>query len=91
MFNIINENSLKNKKIYNKINLDKYPDIELSDFDKIYISKELNNNLTKQERKIKYLKKYIGDYCFIIKNNGFNNYQIKGIIKIDEQPKFYGR
>lgn len=44
---------------------------------------ELNNNLTKEQRKKKVIKKAIGDYEYIVQNNGFNEYKIIRKVKID--------
>lgn len=56
----------------------------LSKYDMDYLTHELNNNLTAEERKKKYIKKPVGDYIFKIKNNGFNDYEYIGKEPIDE-------
>ncbi len=40
------------------------------------IMHELNNNLTKEQRKKKIIKKAIGNHYYTVKNNGFNEYII---------------
>ena len=45
---------------------------------------ELNTNLTKDERKMKHITRFIGDYVYHIQNNGFNEYKITGKQGIDE-------
>lgn len=45
---------------------------------------ELNNNLTASQRKKKVIRKCIGDYIYIVKHYGFNEYKIIGREKIDD-------
>ena len=44
---------------------------------------ELNTNLTKEQRNKKDITKYIGNFRYTIKNNGFNEYIILKKEKID--------
>lgn len=44
---------------------------------------ELNNNLTKEQRKKKRVTKEIGNYRYTVINKGFNEYKIIGKEKID--------
>lgn len=37
---------------------------------------ELNTNLTKEQRKQGKITKAIGNYVYVVKNNGFNDYEI---------------
>ena len=48
------------------------------------IMHELNNNLTKEQRKKKIIKKAIGDYVYTVVNKGFNEYGILKKENIDE-------
>lgn len=45
---------------------------------------ELNNNLTKEQRKKKRITKAIGNYIYTVINNGFNEYTVVEKAKIDE-------
>ncbi len=44
---------------------------------------ELNNNLSREERKKKIVVRAIGNYRYTVKNNGFNDYEIIRKEKID--------
>ena len=45
---------------------------------KEYFTKEINNNLSDEQKKKKVLIKYIGDWKVIFINNGFDNYIVIG-------------
>lgn len=42
----------------------------------------LNTDLTQEERKERFLKKAIGNYLYVVENNGFDNYRIIGKMKL---------
>ena len=48
------------------------------------IMHELNNNLTKEQRKKKIIKKAIGNYVYVVINRGFNEYDIIRKESIDD-------
>lgn len=63
----------------------KIDDIEdVSNYDKEYLRHELNNNLTKNERKRKVIERPVGDYIFKMKNNGFDDYEFMERKSIDD-------
>lgn len=50
--------------------------VKLSKEEYNHIVHELNNNLTKEQRAKRIVTKYIGNYKYIVRNNGFNDYEI---------------
>lgn len=43
---------------------------------------EINTNLSKEKKQKKMFHQAIGNYIYLVKNNGFANYKILGKIKI---------
>ena len=58
-------------------------EVKLSKEEYARVVSALNTNLTKEEREKKILQRAIGNYNYIIENNGFDNYRIIAKIKID--------
>ena len=61
----------------------KHKTIQVSSSEYAQVMSELNTNLTNEERSHKYIQRAIGDYVYLIEDNGFNNYRIIGRIKLD--------
>ena len=74
------KNNLNNPNLRGKIN---YIDL-MDNAEKEHIRSELNTNLTKQERKRKVIKRPIGNFFYVVKNNGFDNYEFIGRYLIDD-------
>lgn len=49
-----------------------------------HVMSELNTNLSKEQRQQPIVSKAIGDYVYIVENNGFNDYRIIGKYPIGE-------
>ena len=60
----------------------------LSQADQEFIRSELNTNLSKSERKQRFIKRWIGDYEFVIENKGFDDYRIIRMEKINNDKQF---
>jgi len=58
--------------------------VKLAPKEYVKVVHELNNNLSKSQRKKKRIKKIIGDYYYIVINHGFNEYEIIGRKKLNE-------
>ena len=71
---------LKKPNLNGKIN---YID-EMSNAEKARITSEFNTNLTNKERKKKIISRYVGNYYYKAKNNGFNDYKFIGRYLIDD-------
>lgn len=74
-------NSSKSKKSgskYDKIKNKPRKEIQLPKEEYAQVIHELNTNLTKEQKKEKILSRFIGDYRYLIENNGFNEYRIIG-------------
>lgn len=71
---------LKKPNLNGKIN---YID-EMSNAEKARITSEFNTNLTNKERKKKYIKRFVDNYYYKAKNNGFNNYEFLERYLIDD-------
>lgn len=56
--------------------------IKLSRKEYAKVMHNLNTHLSDEEKQKDALQKCIGDYLYIIQNNGFNNYVILGRIKL---------
>ena len=74
------KNNLNNPNLRGKIN---YIDL-MDNAEKEHIRSELNTNLTKQERKRRVIKRPIGNFFYVVKNNGFDNYEFIGRYLIDD-------
>lgn len=89
-FEILKTNKVKDGIITD--NLKKVKAYKSSDFETIILPKqeyahvmsELNTNLSKEQRRQSVVSKAIGNYVYIVENNGFNNYRIIGKYFIDE-------
>lgn len=57
--------------------------VKLSKVEYARVMSELNTHLTKEERKKAIVQRAIGDYNYIIENNGFDNYRVIAKIKLD--------
>lgn len=64
-------------------NVKDYNTVVLSKNEYAHVMSELNTNLSDEQRKKKVITKAIGDFCYTIENNGFNNYRIIGKTPID--------
>lgn len=47
-----------------------------------HVMSEINTNLSKEKKQKKMFHQAIGNYIYLVKNNGFANYKILGKIKI---------
>lgn len=59
-------------------------EIELPTDEYAMVLRELNTNLTAEQRKKRIVRKYIGNYLYTVINNGFNEYKIIGKDSIDD-------
>ena len=57
--------------------------VKLSKVEYARVMSELNTHLTKAERKKAIVQRAIGDYNYIIENNGFDSYRVIAKIKLD--------
>lgn len=55
--------------------------IKVGSWEQRFVTRELNNNLTKEQRKQSIVTKAIGDYVYTVINHEFDNYTI-----IDKKP-----
>lgn len=89
-FEILKTNKVKDGIITD--NLKKVKAYKSSDFETIILPKqeyahvmsELNTNLSKEQRQQSVVSKAIGNYVYIVENNGFDDYRIIGKYFIDE-------
>ncbi len=67
---------VEKSKRSDKIDSSKHKTVELPKDEYARVMHELNTNLTKEQRKEKILRRYIGNHRYIIENKGFNEYRI---------------
>lgn len=70
------EKRLEKSRKRDKIDSSKHPTVKLPKEEYAQVMRELNTNLTKEQKKEKILRRYIGNHRYIIENNGFNEYRI---------------
>ena len=70
-----NKNSVEKSINYDKVKNRQRKPIHLPKEEYAQVMHELNTNLTPEQRKKKVIKKYIGNYLYTFKNNGFNEYK----------------
>ena len=68
-----------------KANEKKRSAIRLSKQEYAHVMSELATNMSKEQRSQKFVKKPIGDYVYVVENNGFGDYRIIDRFLIDDE------